>query len=96
MKFFSKYILLVGVVLSQMVPSYAQNINLETTSSTEYPSTEVLSVEERQQLIRNTEILLNEYAEAATLLDSTRMVSGKSIDRFQALFSPLARIVKED
>ena len=75
--------------------SSAQTIRLEMPSP-KYPPTTTLKVQDRQQIIKTAEALINDYAKTATLLDEAqRKVNGSSIDRFRALFNPTAMIVKD-
>lgn len=50
----------------------------------------------KKQILNGLQEILDEYAEAATLKDKNRgLVTGESIERFHALFSPTAKIVDD-
>lgn len=55
-----------------------------------------MSSDLQQQILKSVEQTLNEYAEAATLMDpDANKVTGESIDRFRSLFNAVARIPKD-
>lgn len=93
MQVYTKYILFL-FLLSVSFPSLAQKVKVQSTASTKYA--QGVSSTDRQEIVKTTEALLNEYTEAATLLDpSKRRVNGTSIDRFRTLFNPTANIMKD-
>lgn len=74
----------------------AQTAILEIAKDVKYPPEDVLSLEDRGRLIEAIELRLNQYAEAATLLDkSSRRVNTESIKRFQSLFTSTALLPKD-
>ena len=91
MKSYTKYILFFSF-LALGLPLSGQ-VNLKTTAA-KYPPT--LNAADQKKVVTSVQNLLNEYAEAATLLDATkRQVTSTSINRFRGLFNPTARVIKD-
>lgn len=97
MQQYTKYILAL-LLAAVCLPAFAQKITINTEGppTPKYPPFSSLNLPDRQQVIQTAESLINEYQEAGTLLDEKRRsVTSASMDRFRALFNPVARIVKD-
>lgn len=71
----------------------AQKLKIKT-ANTAYPPASVLSEEERAELINTTEQMMNDYAQAATLLDKDKKrVTVASVNHFRSFFGSTAEVV---
>lgn len=81
------------LLLAIVLPLSAQDIKLKT-NSTKYAET--LKPADKEKVVQSLEKLLNEYATTAMLFDKTkRKVTSASVKKFQGLFNPTARVIKD-
>lgn len=91
---FIKYLLGLLVALNTHIV-IGQNLVLDTLNAT-FPSAEVLSDEDREQVIKTISGAMNEYAEASKLLDPRRnKITTASAARFKQLFLSTARLMQD-
>lgn len=91
-----KYSCLLLAILLSSTMATAQALRINTSGPPLPQLPPGMSSDQQQQILKSVEQTLNEYAEAATLMDSdANKVTGESIDRFRSLFNAVARIPKD-
>lgn len=92
LKFFYACLFLLVVCSTNILTG--QNLKMRVPVDLEAPIE--LSIQDRQTIIQTLEKVLNEYGEAARfIIDGENQVTAAAVERFERLFSPTARIVKD-